>query len=334
MALDPEVAAYYGERLLHAPAHGPTVAQARLDADAVYHDKDSGQVPVYSVWDREIPGPDSKGLPIRIYMPFAPHPDRDRTEGSAILQDAQSAPKPTPLMIYFHGGGFVMHNIASHDALCRKLSLECRCPVISVGYRLAPEFPYPACIQDGCAALKWAAEQAPSLNADPQKLILAGDSAGATISAAVSLLARDSKVLPPVALQVLCYGTYGAVPADDSESVRLFGNGGFVLPRSMMDWCMSHYIPADADPEDPFLYPGKAPSLRNMPPTLSITAEYDPLRDDGEAFGQRLSEEGNQVISYRAPGMMHGFLLLWQRFQRSRKVICKIAQEVKKLHDL
>lgn len=351
MSLDPQVAAFYGSRLKDAPGRPLSVEQARRDADAVFNDKESWRLPVFSVEDQIVPAcigepvQQAFPVPIRIYTPFGPvasasAADLDLTAHGTII-------KPLPMMLYFHGGGFVMHNIASHDLLCRKLALTCGCLVLSVGYRLAPEHPWPACMEDGWTVLMWAHQHGAGLGGDPRKLILAGDSAGASISAVLSLMVRDRRRhclssikldqtgfppsdQPQIGLQLLCYGPAGCIADDASESVRLFGQGGFVLPRTMMDWCMKQYIPPTADPENPYLNPGREPDLTDLPPTFSITAEYDPLRDDGEAFSRRLAEAGNQSKLYRAPGMMHGFLLYWYRFDRAKEVISRISDEIRR----
>ncbi len=387
--LDPQVAAFYGDRLKNAPAHAATVIQARDDADAAFNDKDSWRIPVFRTEDRQVPagacrriqeqqglrffsarcasGDGSHEIPVRVYFPFCPDAPEKPADvpgcrgGSAAVRT--SCGSSLPLMLYFHGGGFIMHNIASHDSLCRKLALECGCAVVSVGYRLAPEYKYPACMEDGFDVLLWAHHNAAALGCDPGKIILAGDSAGASISAVLSLLIRDLRRtaerlpaggrqnglssgasrqdavpaagsisvgdLPVVGLQILCYGPAGCIPDDESPSVRLFGQGGYVLPRTMLDWCMEQYLPKDADPLDPCLNPGRAADLTGLPPTLCITAECDPLRDDGEAFARRLKDAGNAVTLYRAPGMMHGFLLYWHKFDRALDVIRRIAEEVR-----
>lgn len=352
MILDPQVSAFYGDRLRNAPPHPPTVEKARADADAAFNDKGSRRLPVFRTEDRMIPSAEaapyfrdenSYEIPVRIYTPFEPTGNRagrrPPDESSHIPPDGGDDGDAVrmPIMLYFHGGGFVMHNISSHDSLCRKLALACRCLVVSVGYRLAPEFQFPACLLDGYGAAVWAHRHAKELGADPNKLILAGDSAGATISAALSLFLRDrfqntdpalSADIPRVKLQILCYGAFGSLSDEESQSVRLYGSGGYVLPKTMMNWCMKQYIPQNADPGNPFLYPGRSKKLSGLPPTLSVTAECDPLRDDGEAFSQLLEESGNAVAQYRAPGMMHGFLLHWERFDRAREVIRRVAEAV------
>ena len=166
MPLDPQVIEIYKNR--PSPQKTFSIQKMRINADNTFNDK-TEIIKIFSSEDRLI----EEYLPIRIYWP-----------DSCINR---------PIMLYFHGGGFVMHNIASHDSLCRKLSIECGCIIISVGYRLAPEHKYPACIEDGYTALNWAYKNASSIGGIPNKIFLAGDSAGATICAALSLLSKDKK---------------------------------------------------------------------------------------------------------------------------------------------
>ena len=162
-----------------------------------------------------------------------------------------------------------MHNIASHDSLCRKLATEFNRIVVSVDYRLAPEFKYPACMEDGNAAFKWVYENAESFGGIPEKIILSGDSAGATISASVCLSSINNRLPLPEGL-VLFYGMYGAVDDNDSKSMTMFGNGEYVLPKKMSDWCMGLYIPDGTDTSDPYLYPGKADNFAGFPKTVIV----------------------------------------------------------------
>ncbi len=301
MPLDPQVIEIYKNK--PAPPSEYVLEEMRKNADAVFNDK-TEVIGIYKYEDRTILG----YLPIRIFYP-----------GDS---------GPYPVLIYFHGGGFIMHNIASHDSLCRKLAVEFNRIVVSVDYRLAPEFKYPACMEDGNAAYKWVYENAPSFGGIPEKIILSGDSAGATISASVCLSSINNKRPVPEGL-VLFYGMYGSVDDDDSQSFKKFGNGDYVLPRKMSDWCMGLYIPEDADRSDPYLYPGKADSLKGFPKTIVVTAEYDPLRDDGIAFYNSLKNCGCDASLIKAEGMMHGFMLYWHRLDRAKELISKIGEMIK-----
>lgn len=302
MPLDPQVSAFYARKKAaeRGSARPMTVGDMRQQADAVFHDKIQ-RTDIFFTQEQPIPTPEGT-IPVRLYRPG----EKDRL----------------PILLYLHGGGFIMHNLASHDSLCRVLAKEGGCLVISAGYRLAPEFPYPAAVNDAYAALQWAFRNAALLGGDPGKLYIGGDSAGANLSAAVCLMARDRKG-PAIQGQLLFYGTFGCIPPEESESVRLFGGGDYVLPAPMLRLCERLYTPPSLDPQDPYRYPGKAPDLSGLPPAFLVTAEYDPLRDDGEAFARRLLDAGNSVTKIRAPGMMHGFLLYWYEFDRAREILSR-----------
>lgn len=308
MSLDPQVSAFYKDKIAQKAFDRTDydVLTMRQDADAVFHDKEL-IIPIHHWEDRQIPGPGGL-VPIRIYRP-----------GEIATY---------PVMVYFHGGGFIMHNIASHDALCRKLAVCFDCIVVSVGYRLAPEHPYPSCIEDGEAALLWVYNNAQSFQGDPTRLMVAGDSSGATISAALSLLFRD-KCGPKISLQLLFYGMFGAVSYDTSPSMASFGNGEYVLPQTMIEFCFRHFVPKGTNFNDPYLFPGKASDLTNLPKTIAVTAQYDPLKDDGDTFAAKLSLAGNNVTLITAEGMMHGFLLYWHKFQRVQILLETIGTQVR-----
>lgn len=296
MPLDPQVIEIYKNK--PAASKSFSLEEMRKNADSTFNDK-TEITGIYHWEDRLI----GDCLHIRIYVP--------------------GDKRDYPVMLYFHGGGFVMHNIASHDSLCRKLSSECCCIVVSVGYRLAPENKYPACIEDAYTALEWVYENARSLGGHADRIYTAGDSAGANISAVLSLLTRDRKG-PSLYGQILFYGLYGAED-ENSESMRLFGNGEYVLPKEMYNWCNEKYIPKNADMNDPYIFPAKSSDLSGLPKTLVITAEYDPLRDDGEAFYKLLKSSGNDTQLIRMDGFMHGFMLYWHRLDRAKDLISKIS---------
>ena len=298
MPLDTQVIEIYKNK--PAPPDKYILEDMRKNADAVFNDK-TEIIGIHKYEDRTILG----YLPIRIFYP-----------GDC---------GPYPVLIYFHGGGFVMHNIASHDSLCRKLATEFNRIVVSVDYRLAPEFKYPACMEDGNAAFKWVYENAESFGGIPEKIILSGDSAGATISASVCLSSINNRLPLPEGL-VLFYGMYGAVDDNDSNSMTMFGNGEYVLPKKMSDWCMGLYIPDGTDTSDPYLYPGKADNFAGFPKTVIVTAEYDPLRDDGETFYRQLKESGCDASLIRADGLMHGFMLYWHRLDKAEEIISNIKE--------
>jgi len=239
-------------------------------------------LPLAEVTDSKIPGP-AGPMAIRIYR--------------APLADNQ------PGMVYFHGGGFVIGSLNSHDGTCRRLCHNAGCTVISVDYRLAPEHRFPAAVDDSFAAALWVAENAKSLKIDPARIAVAGDSAGANLAAVVALIARDNGG-PKFVHQLLTY------PVTDMacKSQSYITNGeGYFLTREMMGWFAKQYMPAGQDPEDPVLSPLYAKDLSGLPPATVITAEYDPLRDEGEDYARRLQAAGVPTQLRRYDGVIHGF---------------------------
>ena len=282
--------------------------------------------------DREIPRKGAGSLPVRIYVP-APE---CAPEGAAATNNSSGAAGPLPIILYFHGGGFIMGSIEDHDPLCAKLADAARAIVIAAGYRLAPEHPFPACIEDAVLLAEWARENAAEFGGDPRRIMAVGDSSGATISAALALLGRDGKA-PKISGLILLYGVFGCISLEESESARLYGQGEYILPVAAIEKMMELYVPAGADNvalneglNDYRLYPGKAEDLSGMPPAVIVTAEFDPLRDDGESFARRLEESGCHVDLIRMDGMMHGFALYWQRFSRAEALLDQIGTIVQK----
>lgn len=255
---------------------------------------------------------DEEDLWVRVYVP-----DAVREEGGKL-----------PVLLYFHGGGFIMGSIEDHDPLCGKLADECHAIVFAAEYRLAPEHQFPACIEDAVFTAEWAREHAAEFGGDPERILAGGDSSGANISAALALLGRDGKA-PAVSGLILFYGTYGCIGISGSESARLYGQGDYVLPVNTMEKMMELYIPEGTDQDDYRLNPGRAEDLSNMPPAALISGGLDPLRDDGEEFARRLEAAGNRVWSIRADGMMHGFMLYWQRFSRAKELLERTGEIVR-----
>ena len=230
-----------------------------------------------------------------------------------------------PVILYFHGGGFIMGSIEDHDPLCGKLADECGAVVIAADYRLAPEHPFPACIEDAVFTAGWALKNAHLYGGDPAVMLAAGDSSGANMAAVLALLAREGNA-PGISGLLLFYGIYGCVDIGGSESGRLYGQGGYVLPLDSARAMMDLYLPEDVDPDDVRLNPGRAKDLSGMPPAIVVTAELDILRDDGIEFARRLEEAGNKVCHLKMDGMMHGFALYWQRFSRAEKLLEDIGR--------
>jgi len=243
--------------------------------------------------DSTLPGPNGE-ITVRIYRP----------SGDGLL----------PVVVYFHGGGWVIGDIASHDTVCHRLAAGVPAVVVSVDYRLAPEHRFPAAVEDCDAATRWVAEHAADLGADPARLAVAGDSAGGNLAAVVARRARD-RGGPPIAFQLLIYpGT------DMTRSLPSHAqNGtGYLLDSDTMTWFLGHYLDG-ADPRQPDASPLFVEDLSGLPPALVVTAEFDPLRDEGEAYAERLAEAGVEVTSSRYDGMIHGFYGLDSVFDAARR---------------
>jgi len=213
------------------------------------------------------------------------------------------AGEPAPLLVYFHGGGWVIGDLDTHDDPCRFLASRASVRILAVDYRLAPEHPFPAAAEDALAAYAWAATNSEQLGAIAERIGVGGDSAGANLAAATCLIARDTG-LPQPAMQLLIYPvteTAGTAPSRQS-----FGEG-FLLTRGDMEWFEERYLPPGVDRDDPRVALLNAPDLRALPPAYIATAGFDPLRDEGEAYAQRLREAGVRVALRRHPGLVHTF---------------------------
>jgi acetyl esterase len=210
---------------------------------------------------------------------------------------------PLPVIAYFHGGGWVLMGIETHDRICRRLANATGAVVVSVDYRLAPEHRFPAALDDCFAVTEWLADHAGRLGGDPQRLVVAGDSAGGNLAAAVALRARAAG--PALRGQVLVYPACDA--AAETESLRTNGEG-YLLTAADIAWFWGCYLGPDGDPMDPLASPIHAPDLTALPPAVVITAEYDPLRDEGEAYARRLDGFDVPVVLHRFDGVIHGFL--------------------------
>ena len=208
-----------------------------------------------------------------------------------------------PALVYFHGGGWTIGDIDTHDVLCRQLALGARCVVVSVDYRLAPEYPFPAAVEDCFGATRYVVENASGLNIGP--VAVGGDSAGGNLAATVSLLARDAGG-PAIAFQLLIY------PATDQRLATASHQRnaqGYLLTRDAIDYFRRAYLPQEKDWTDSRASPLLAKSHANLPPALVITAGYDPLLDEGRAYADRLKAAGVQVEYREYADMVHGFIL-------------------------
>jgi acetyl esterase len=259
-------------------------------------------LPMARVEPRSIPGPAGE-IPARLYVAPA------------------AAPPPRPLIVYLHGGGWTIGDLDTQDSSCRFLAAHSGAAVLSVDYRLAPEHPFPAAVEDALAAFGWAAGAAAELDADPARIAVAGDSAGGNLAAAVSLLARDGDG-PRPALQALIYPVTDA--AGRQRSRDLFA-AGFLLTKADMDWFERHYLPEPPMREDPRVSVLRAADLSGLPPAYVATAGFDPLRDEGEAYAERMRAAGVSVALRRHPGLIHGFANMAAVSRAARAAMLELA---------
>jgi acetyl esterase len=260
----------------------PQQARARIRAGAAA--AAGRKRPLPAVNDLAIPGPAGM-IPARFYEP----------PGMGI--------ENRPLIVYFHGGGWTIGDLDTCDSVCRFLAANVPAAVLSVDYRLAPEHPFPAAVEDAFAAYRWAAVESARLGIDPDRIALAGDSAGGNLAAAVCLLSRDEEG-PDPAMQALIYPVTDTVGGQRSRDT--FARG-FLLTKADMDWFERHYLPGGTDHADPRVSVLRADGLAGLPPAYVTTAGFDPLRDEGEAYAARMQEAGVQVDLRRHPGLIHGF---------------------------
>ncbi|MBM0205012.1 alpha/beta hydrolase [Micromonospora sp. STR1s_5] len=299
--LDPDMVAVL-ERLRDAPAM-ETMSLAELRAGMLPMPPESRPA-VGRIEDRVLPG----NVPVRLYRPEAP------TRGQ--------------LMVYFHGGGFVIGNLETHDHVARDLCRAAGCTVMSVDYRLAPEHRFPAGVEDCLTSTEWAFDNAISLGCSPAEIVLAGDSAGATLAAVTALKLRDAG-RRQVSGQVLVY------PVTDYHTPPtrsyLENGAGFSLTRGAMIRFWDEYLASPDQARHPDASPLNADDLGRLPPTLIFTAEFDPLRDEGEAFAAKLERHGTPVDLVREAGLIHGFLRMAATSRRAREVFSHIGEWVGRL---
>ena len=253
--------------------------------------------------DRTIPGPAGE-IPVRVYRP---HGDG-----------------PFPVLVYFHGGGFTIGSIESHDPVCRQLAARSGAAVVSVEYRLAPEHRFPAAVDDAFAATAWIAANAESFRGDGSRLAVSGDSAGGNLATVTSLLARD-RGGPAICFQALVYP--GTDPRGGYPSLTENADGLF-LTADTLEWFGEQYASRDEDRDDWRWRVIAAPDLSGLPPALVITAEYDPLRDEGEAYAEALRRAGNDVTVHRYDGMAHVFFQMAGILDEAREALAEVAGAV------
>jgi acetyl esterase len=300
--LDPQVAAMRAERMARGatPLYELTLAAARAADLADIRAAGGNAESVFEVTDRTFTGPGGE-LPVRVYRP--------------------SADRPLPTLVYFFGGGWTLGGIETSDGVCRAIANASGCLVVTPGYRLAPEHPFPAAVDDCLAAVTWVAGHAADLGADTGRIAVGGDSAGGNLAAVVALQARDRG--PRLAAQLLVYPNtcYRA----DTESLR-DNDDRWMFNRHSVDWYWRNYLP-DADlGRDPRVSPLLAPDLSGLPPALVVTAEYDPLRDEGERYAERMRASGVPVELTRYDGMAHGFFTMSGALSDARRAVAQAAR--------
>lgn len=286
------------------PLYEQSVEDARRADLAAIREESAPPEPVAEVVDERIPGPGGD-LPIRVYRP--------------------STGERLPALLYLFGGGWVLGMLDTCDAICRRLANGSGCAIVSVGYRLAPEHRFPAAVEDCHATVRWLAEHAAGLGIDPERLGVGGDSAGGNLAAVTALLARD-RGGPPLRFQLLVYPVTDHLP--DTPSMRENDDPYFFNRRSAA-WYWSHYLAREEDGASPLASPLRAPSLAGLPPALVITADLDPLRDEGEAYAARLRDAGVPTELTRYDGAIHGFFAMTGRLDAAERALDQAAAAVR-----
>ncbi|SEN56252.1 acetyl esterase [Mesobacillus persicus] len=232
----------------------------------------------------------------------------------------------TGALVYYHGGGWVIGNIETHDALCHTVAAESGCIVVSVDYGLAPESKFPEPVEDAYLAAKWAYEHASEIGVDPKRIAVGGDSAGGNLAAAVTYLAVERKDLE-IAYQMLLYPSTSFEPTESYEKY----SEGYYLTKGTMEWFREQYLTSVDDTASPLAAPMLIPdaATKQLPPAFIMTAEFDPLCDGGEAFANKLKDAGVEVRYVCYPGMIHGFLGMTEFLTDGKKAVSEIASELK-----
>jgi acetyl esterase len=283
------------------PLYELSLEQARADDLASIQASGGPVVPVGETRDLTLPGP-AGDLPARLYLP--------------------SGTGPFPVLLYLFGGGWTLGTLDTCDGVCRQLCVDASCMVVSVQYRRAPEHRFPAAPEDCYAAARWLAAHAASLGGDPRRLAVGGDSSGGNLAAAVTLMAGE-RGGPPLRCQVLVYPNTDF--RADTPSRREIDDPA-MFNRHSVDWYWGHYLADPVDGDNPLASPLRAASLRDLPPALVISAEYDPLRDEAEAYAHRMQAEGVRVELTRYDGMMHGFFTMSGVLDDARRALRQVSE--------
>ena len=264
-------------------------------------------VDIYRVEDRQIPGP-VQPIKVRVYTP-------------QVSQEQASL----PVLVWYHGGGFVIGDLDSHDSACRALANQTECLVVAVDYRLAPEHKFPGAVEDCEAALQWVAAHATELGGDPGRIAVGGDSAGGNLAAVVALLARE-KGGPKLCFQLLIYPC--VAPEPETPSHHQFAEG-YLLTRKTITWFFKQYLRSSKDTLDPRYAPLEEKDLSSLPPSLVIVAGFDPLRDEGVDYAKALIDAGNKVTLSNYEGMIHGFYLMGGMIDKANQAIEESARHLR-----
>ncbi|WP_276299650.1 alpha/beta hydrolase [Halorussus lipolyticus] len=321
--LDPEAVAVVADiRSAGVPEWSAlSVESARRVEDEAFSGDDPPAVGF--VRDVAIPGPEQE-IPLRVY----------RNEG---LGDADSA----PVLVYYHGGGWVLGTLDSIDGVCRRLARRGDCVVVSVDYRLAPEHPFPSAVDDAFTALRWVADNAEDFGGDPNRLAVGGTSAGGNLAAVTAIRARNAAEsrqtarlgglgddAPEIARQVLCYPITDH--AFDTDSYAENADGP-LLTEDDMRWFWDHYLRSEVDGANPYASPLRARDLAGLPPATVVTCGHDPLRDEGVAYAERLAESGVAVRHDHHPDQPHGFLSMSESISAADRVFDELGEELQHL---
>lgn len=269
--------------------HELTPQQARASYEKSAPILEIASAPMFAIEDLRVPTRDGATIRARLYQPVEP-----------------SWAEPAPALVYYHGGGFTVGSVDTHDALCRMLARDGRCTVLSVDYRLAPEYKFPTAVEDAFDALTWLHAHAAEYGIDAERLAVGGDSAGGTLATVCAVLARDAGI--KLALQLLIYpGTTGYQLTDSHSRLA----NGFLLSGDTIQWFFDQYVRDKSDRDDwrfaPLDGTRGAPDFGGLAPAWIATAEYDPLSDEGDAYAEKLRAAGNRVTLKRYPGMIHEF---------------------------
>jgi acetyl esterase len=277
-------------RAKRPPYHEVTAQQARASYEKSAPILEIPSARMFAVEDLKVPMRDGATIRARLYQPAEP-----------------SWAQPSPALVYYHGGGFTVGSVDTHDALCRMFARDAQCVVLSVDYRLAPEHKFPTAVDDAFDALRWLHANASLYGVDPARIALGGDSAGGTLATVCAVLARDAGLPKPV-LQMLIYpGTTGYQQTDSHARLA----DGFLLSAATIQWFFEQYVRDPGDRDDwrfaPLDGTRNAPRLEGVAPAWIATAEYDPLSDEGIAYAEKLRAAGNEVTLMRYAGMIHEF---------------------------